>query len=126
MPSPVVSSTIVALLAVGLAACPSGDDDTPIDGAVDHDAAITDAAAPDGPGPIDAMTIDAPLDAPPVPMLNNCTAGTAVNRSAPNASRAITFAGTAYATPCMRVLVGQTVTWSGDFSFHPLRAGAIV
>lgn len=115
-----------------LAAC--GDDEehppTPIDGPV-VDAPAIDGPSPDAPpdaatdAAVDAR-IDAPIDAGMSAMVNGCTAATAVDRTAFAANRTITFPGFAYTPPCMTIKVGQTVTWSGDLGFHPLRAGLVV
>ena len=115
-------SSLLALVAIGLSAC-GGDDGSPIDADVDHDAPSFDAAVD---AATDARQIDAPVDAPAPPSDNNCTLATAVDRTAANANRTIAFANFAYNPPCMKIAAGQTVTWSGDFSFHPLRAGLIV
>jgi len=102
-----------------------GDDGgQPIDAASAIDGRVIDAATADA--ATDARPVDAPTDAPPVPMLNGCTAAAAADRTAAGASRTISFPGFAYGPPCMKIRVGQTVTWSGDLGFHPLRPGAIV
>ncbi len=106
-----------------------GDDGgQPIDAAT-TDAPATDAPATDAPAidaAVDARLLDAPTDAAPVVMLNGCTAAGAIDRTAAGASRTVTFPGFAYTPPCIKIRAGQTVTWSGNFGFHPLRAGAIV
>lgn len=51
------------------------------------------------------------------------------DRSAPSSDRTVSFGGAgtsgpfSYAPMCMRVAKGQTVTFSGDFSVHPLQPG---
>ena len=117
---------LAALALVAVTGC--GDDGGPtIDAAPSAvDAAAVDAAAIDA-QPVDAR-VDAivAIDAAPPAALNGCTAAAAIDRTAVGASRNITFPGFAYAPPCMKIRVGQAVTWSGDLGFHPLRAGAIV
>ncbi len=63
-------------------------------------------------------------DAGTVPTLNGCAASAFVDRS--TGDRTITFGGAAglkFSPSCMIVTAGQAVTWSGDFSSHPLVAG---
>lgn len=52
--------------------------------------------------------------------VNGCTAADFV------AATTIAFPGVAYDPPCVKVSAGDTVTWNGDFSFHPLRGGEVV
>lgn len=42
------------------------------------------------------------------------------DRSGAAANRTITFTSNSYTPQCIRVAVGQTVTFSGSFSSHPL------
>ncbi|MEW6435375.1 MAG: hypothetical protein AB1730_28095 [Myxococcota bacterium] len=42
------------------------------------------------------------------------------DRTAPSASRTITFDSNGYVPKCMRVTTSQTVTFSGSFAIHPL------
>lgn len=58
----------------------------------------------------------------PTPSLNGCT--TYVDRTAEGASREITWGFSVASTPeaCMKIKVGQTVTWKGDHMLHPLGA----
>lgn len=105
-------------LALALVATACGGDD--------GDGGAIDAASLDG-DPLDGNGgIDAAIDGPAAPMLNGCTEMAAMDRTDPGAQRSVTFAGFAYTPRCLKVKVGQTVTWNGDLSFHPLRAGAIV
>jgi len=56
---------------------------------------------------------------------HGCTDGRFVDRSAASASREVTFgADLAYSPPCLVIDVGQSVTFTGSFATHPLRAGA--
>jgi plastocyanin len=48
--------------------------------------------------------------------VNGCTSFTDLR----GASATITFANFAYSPKCAEVSVGEPVTFSGDFSFHPL------
>lgn len=121
------SSLALALalaLASTVAACGGDDGDTPTD-----DGGLVDAAS-DGRPPTDAPVdspgqppIDAPVDARPVTGLNNCTAQMAVDRTEPIAPRNVMFNGGTYTPACLKIKVGQTVTWSGDFTLHPLVPG---
>jgi plastocyanin len=76
-------------------------------------------------GPIDAAPIvDAPLDAPPT--LNGCTLATAMDLTMPGAARVIAVTDDMYTPNCLRIAAGQSVTWNGDFSNHPLAPGRLV
>ncbi len=76
----------------------------------------------DGGGtPIDAGAIDADPEA-----FNRCTRANATDATAAGAARTITTPGFAYTPPCLRIKVGQTVTWNSDFGFHPLGGGRVV
>jgi hypothetical protein len=76
----------------------------------------------DGPGDGDGPGADAPLpDAPAAPLLiNGCDRF--VDRTAPSASRNLTWDHGIEHDPsrCLQIRVGQTVTWTGDFNEHPL------
>jgi plastocyanin len=59
-----------------------------------------------------------------LPGINGCTSFT--NATMAGASRLITFGGSlgnAYDQKCLAVAAGQSVTWSGTFSAHPLQPG---
>jgi plastocyanin len=81
--------------------------------------------------PVDAGETDVtePGDGPAldIPLFHQCTPGMYVDRSAPGAERLVRFGEVAtpfaYAPPCMIVAVGQTVTFEGLFSGHPLEPG---
>lgn len=96
-------------LAVHLAAC--GSDSTP---------PVTDAPM----STIDAR-IDAAIDAPGPLRINGCTAAMAVDLTAPGATRTIVITDDVFTPKCARIRVGQSVTWSGMFSEHPLAPGII-
>ena len=131
------STVRLALLSsiLALAAC-GGDDERipPVIDAPPADAATIDAPTPiDAPG-IDAATVDGPpandatsIDASAFDV-NNCTLATATDLSAAG-TPTVAFggaAGLAYSPRCARIGVGQTVTFSGSFVSHPLRAGIVV
>ena len=62
--------------------------------------------------------------APPSATFHGCTDDRFVDRTAPNASREVTFGpAQEYSPPCLLVAAGQSVTFSGSFATHPLRAG---
>jgi plastocyanin len=59
-----------------------------------------------------------------LPGINGCT--TFTNATAAGASRTINFGGSfgnAYDQKCLAVAAGQSVTWMGTFSAHPLQQG---
>ena len=93
---------------------------------VDADTAETtpaDIAAADVPVAADVT----PAAAPPSPVFREaqgCTRDIYVDETAPAALRRIRFTHGLGMEPerCMRVLVGQTVTFVGDLSVHPLAA----
>src|SRR5262245_57042802 len=69
--------------------------------------------------------LDARFHAGPAP-LNGCRPQQAVDASAQGANRTITFDDSDTYTPkCLRIAAGQSVTWSGSFGDHPLRAGIV-
>ncbi|MFN0061850.1 MAG: plastocyanin/azurin family copper-binding protein [Myxococcaceae bacterium] len=68
-------------------------------------------------------TNDGGNDAGPDSPLNGCTTATLTDRTAGGASRVIALSSSAFSPPCMRVAVGQTVTFQGDFNSHPMRPG---
>lgn len=71
------------------------------------------AGPPDAGGDFDAATV-----------VNGCTAAdfTSQDLTDPSKQRLIVFGATKneYNPPCMKVRVGQAVTWRGSFSTHPL------
>jgi plastocyanin len=123
------SPFVLSILAVVVLAGCGGDDGAPTDAPVAPfdapiDSAAIDAAATDA--ATDARVIDAMPDAPGPPTINDCTEQAALDRTAAGADRSVSFPGFAYTPKCMKVRVGQTVTWTGDFGFHPLRGGLVV
>jgi plastocyanin len=55
--------------------------------------------------------------------VNGCTPGNSVDAMAPGASRTVPFTFFKYSPACLIIAAGQSVTFSGDFFSHPLRAG---
>lgn len=75
-------------------------------------------------GPIDgSAAVDAPSDASTA-TVNGCTYGAAQNVTATMLT--VTFPGLSYAPKCARIRAGQSATFTGSFSSHPLRAGTVV
>lgn len=74
----------------------------------------------------DAPAMDATMtDTGPAPV-NGCQPAQAVDGTAATASRTITFGSNdAYTPRCLKISVGQSVTFSGSFAEHPLREGII-
>ena len=68
------------------------------------------------PGPPTRRT-PAPAAAPTLPFAG-CS--TFTDASATSANRTISFACCSYTPSCLQIAVGQSVTFSGSFSFHPL------
>jgi plastocyanin len=65
------------------------------------------------------------MDTGPAP-INGCQLAQAVDLTATGASRTITFGATeAYMPRCIKILVGQSVTWNGTFGEHPLGGGIV-
>ena len=61
--------------------------------------------------------------------LNDCTFGdpSVVDwLDVPPAQRVINFVCCSYTPPCTKIEAGQTVTFSGSFTSHPLRGGVVV
>jgi plastocyanin len=58
-------------------------------------------------------------------VFHGCMPENFVDRSAPGAARTLTFGGAMFAfdPKCMTIAAGQTVTFTGNFSFHPLSRG---
>jgi len=60
-------------------------------------------------------------------VLNGCTEARFVDRSASSADRTVTFGFSsnvfAYSPRCITVAMGQTVTFLGDLSVHPIAPG---
>ncbi len=58
-------------------------------------------------------------------MIHGCDPATAQDETA-NAALTITFSGINYTPKCVRVKAGTVVTFSGDFTLHPLVGGEVV
>jgi plastocyanin len=67
----------------------------------------------------DARTIDADPY-----RLNGCVRADAVDLTAAAADRRIEQIGISYMPECIRIRVGQSVTWNADFVAHPLSSGS--
>jgi plastocyanin len=103
--------SVAALLALASAHC-SSDSTQP--GSTDGGGA--DSAVADG-----GTDAEAGMGMQPV---NGCSQADFVTMSDPSSMRIITFPTTSspiqYAPPCMKIKVGQSVTWNGAFTHHPL------
>jgi len=56
-------------------------------------------------------------------MVNGCASTTAVDKTA-STTTTVTFSDLlVYDPPCIRIKVGSSVTWSGNFVAHPLQGG---
>lgn len=115
-----VGLALVGALALGC----SGNNTGSVDLAVVDMVMRTDqAAGPDMTPPSDMMPL--PPDMVP-PTFNGCAEANYVDMTAAGAARAITFGGGvgfAYSPKCMLIAAGQSVSWTGTFSSHPLRPG---
>ncbi len=64
------------------------------------------------------------------PALNGCNDSDFIDRTGSSGNRTVGFGGSngsgafTYSPKCLRVAVGQTVEFAGDFSAHPLAPGA--
>ncbi len=98
------------LLVVGLSqlGCSS---DTPAPTSTDAGTTTADT----GPAATDAGADTSPA----ITALNGCTATDYVDRTAATADRTITW-GFGQTPKCMKIAVGQRVTFNGDFTQHPL------
>jgi plastocyanin len=99
-----------AMPADGLDASVGGDQSEPVvlgDGGV---AGGVDAGAGSGAGPL--------------PDVNGCSYASAQDFT--GQQLVVRFPGLSYMPRCARIRAGQTVTFSGTFADHPLRAGTIV
>lgn len=114
---------------VGAVACDGGADSRgagspPLDGGVPSSdtPAGADALATDGGGAVDGDDLE---DASVETATHECTDERYVDRSAgSDGDRTIsTTRGNRYAPPCMLIRVGQSVTFTGSFSAHPLAPG---
>ncbi len=129
-------SSLVVILSLGALHCSSSDTpgttpDTSTDAGAhaDSSAASDSSAAPDTSPAVDASTVTpdaADANTGPLPV-NGCAVAdlAASDHTAPSDTRAITFpadgqGAAQYSTPCMTVRVGQSVTWTGGFTTHPL------
>lgn len=60
--------------------------------------------------------------------LNNCEEATADDHTGEQLVK-VSFGGVlgaVYSPPCIKISAGAQVSFSGDFSFHPLRGGQVV
>jgi plastocyanin len=82
------------------------------------------ACGGDDPKAVDA---GASGDAPTGPaLINGCQLSAAVDLTAAGAARTVTFGDDeVYRSRCIKIAVGQSVTWSGSFSDHPLMEGVV-
>ena len=58
-----------------------------------------------------------------LPLYNSCTAALFSDQSGNTGNRTVTFTNFTYTPACITIAVGQTVTFSGTFTSHPLRPG---
>ncbi len=129
------SKLAILLVVIPLIVACGSDDSTPApsdagatDVAADQPAA-TDAPSTDAPA-ADAPTPDAPAadtsaaDAAAVPLLNDCREANYIDRSGAMDDRTVVPRGTTGYTPrCFMIRAGQSVTFSMDFTVHPLVSG---
>ncbi|AKF11097.1 cupredoxin domain-containing protein [Sandaracinus amylolyticus] len=124
----------MATLAIACALAACGDDGAaPADASVAIDAASVDASHAHGhdAGTGDAATdVDASSDASTGdagPVIHGCSRGVAMDLT-DRESVEIRFSdeSQAYSPACIAVAEGTTVTFLGDFSAHPLRAGRVI
>jgi plastocyanin len=123
-PTPSSTSTSTSSAPKDAGAAPKGTSDasSPYDAASSPDAQPTeDGSIADAPA--DAVQAS---DAPVSPNLNGCTSGSYDNETGTSDDREIRFPYDSdpdpYSTRCMKIRVGQSVTWKGAFAYHPLEA----
>jgi plastocyanin len=138
----VASISFVGVAALAVFAC-SSDSTQPLPG-YNADASDDSPPPPANDAAKDVATSDATNDAPSdapfdtgsdsavdagpdgAILMNNCSAidFAATDRSAPSADRTVHFPFDAspgmYDPPCMRIKVGESVKWVGNFQGHPL------
>ena len=123
---PVVVSVVVAIGSCGGGSSPGAgpSDSAAVDGGIDA-AIAADTAQPEAGGAAEAGNpVDAAIDAPPgEPTINGCWLGGAEDHTAAADSRTIAFTGSNFSGKCMKVSVGQSVTWNAVFANHPLYPG---
>lgn len=91
------------------------------------------AVVPETPPPDEASSPDSAVDAPDSAIADvesgsgcpqvfaGCTSF--VDRTDPQADRTVAFQNYDYVPQCLAIRAGQTVTFRGNFYFHPLRTG---
>lgn len=117
---------LVLLSCLALPACGGGS--TPPGVPIADAGIVPDAAPPD-----QTASFDSAFDAPDS-VVANLEPGTAcppvfagctsfVDGTDPQADRTVTFQNYDYIPKCLAIRAGQTVTFKGNFYFHPLRTG---
>ena len=76
-------------------------------------------------GPSDTTTTTPDATTTTTLEVHGCTVANAQDARGPAADRTVTFANYAYTPRCLRIVAGQTVTFSGAFGSHPLVGGAV-
>jgi plastocyanin len=123
----IVFATACSSLAPG-AAVPISEE--PVSSSTRADSGSGENALEDGSARAHEGGVDAGTSIPTGPSLNGCAQSSYVDRSGPNDDRNVYFgtAGTSgpftFSPACMVVSPGQSVTFNGDFSIHPLSPGS--
>ncbi len=111
-------AALAALAASGIAVAACSDSATSTDAGTSPSSTTT--ATSTATGTATATGTGTAPTTTPGPDLNGCK--NYVDRTADTASREITWGFPVSTTPeaCMKIKAGQTVTWKGDLSIHPI------
>lgn len=133
-PTPFILAALVTSACGQASSAADGSSFVPMDAAMSSadsglpDAATlepTDASASEPPDASTAVGADASMTPPDSGGANLCAAAFAGcaaydDFSAAGAQREVTFASLEYSPRCMKIAAGQSVTFTGSFSMHPL------
>jgi plastocyanin len=73
-------------------------------------------------GVVAVSAVSAPATGAPLPIVDDCSEAAYLDRSAEEADRVLDWDYAFAGSPerCLKIRVGQTVTWVGNFAGHPL------
>lgn len=113
-------AALAALAASGIAVAACSDSATSTDAGTSPSSTTTSTSTATGTATATGTGTGTAPTTTPGPDLNGCK--NYVDRTAAGASREITWGFPVSTTPeaCMKIKAGQTVTWKGDLSIHPI------